>query len=183
MKYSYILIIVLFFSCNNNTQGDHPFKFLEDKPIATSVGNLALGSYNISDEELIENRKLIEWIVNEVKENRLKAYYPYMPDPSDTSKNSTIDSLMSDEDLKTIFSSIDTFIIIDPVSGEEKIEYNEWELNVDRITKIKVEQNWAYDKMSNQMLSKIKEVKLLKDIYDEDGNFIVSAVIFKVKFD
>ena len=40
-----------------------------------------------------------------------------------------------------------------------------------------------YDKRTNQMISKIKEIKVLKDIYDEDGHFLVSAVLFKVRFD
>ena len=51
MKYTFILITVLLLACNNKPKED-PLKFLEDRSIATSVGNLALGSYNISDEEL-----------------------------------------------------------------------------------------------------------------------------------
>ena len=182
MKYNFLLITVLFLACNNNSKED-PLKFLEDRSIATSVGNLALGSYNISDEELVENRKLIEWVVTEVKEKRLKAYHPYMLDPSDTSNTNIIDSIMSDDHLESIFSSVDTLLKIDSVTGDEVMEFIEWELNVDRITKLKLEQNWAYDKRTNQMISKIKEIKVLKDIYDGDGHFIVSAVVFKVRFD
>ena len=182
MKYTFILITVLLLACNNKPKED-PLKFLEDRSIATSVGNLALGSYNISDEELIENRKLIEWLVNEVKEKRLKAYYPYMPDPSDTSNTKLIDSMMTEVDIDNIFLSIDTELVIDPITLKEKMLFYENKLDVDRITKLKVKQNWTYDKSSNQMISKVKEVKLLKDFYDEDGNFMVSAVIFKVRFD
>jgi len=182
MKYTFILITVLLLACNSKPKED-PLKFLEDRSIATSVGNLALGSYNISDEELVENRKLIEWVVNEVKEKRLKAYHPYMPDPSDTSNTNIIDSIMSDADIEYIFLSIDTELVIDPITLNEKMLFYENKLNVDRITKLKLEQNWAYDKRTNQMISKIKEIKVLKDIYDEDGHFLVSAVLFKVRFD
>ena len=182
MKFYYLFICSILFACNTMPKED-PLRFLENKSITSSVGNLSLGSYNISDEELIENRKLVEWIINEVKENRLKVYYPYMLDPKDTSNSTTIDSLMSDADIENIFLSVDTELIFDPVTLEEKYLFHENKLNVDRITKLKVKQGWTYDKNSNQMISKIYEIKLLKDIYDDNGNFIVSAVLFKVKFD
>ena len=182
MKYYFLFISVLFFACNTSPKED-PLKFLDDSSITTSVGNLALGSYNISDEELIENRKLIEWIINEVKEKRFKVYYPYMFDPSDTSNNTPIDSLMSDAVIENIFLSIDTILVVDPVTLEEKYSIVENKLNTDRITKLKVKQGWAYVESSNQMISKIKEIKVLRDIYDENGLFIASAVVFRLKFD
>ena len=182
MRYVFVLITVLFIACNTKPKEDL-LKNLKKNSITTSVGNLSLGSYNISDEELIENRKLVEWVINEVKERRLKVYYPYMLDPKDISNSTTIDSLMSDDDIENIFLSVDTEMVIDPVTMEEKYLLHENKLNTDRITKLKVKQGWTYNKSSNQMISQVQEIKLLKDIYDDDGHFIVSAVIFKVKFD
>ena len=60
----YILFFVLLIlSCSPGSK-DKEGVMEDEASIATSVGNLALGSRNISDEELIENRKLVDWIVN-----------------------------------------------------------------------------------------------------------------------
>ena len=187
MRIIYILSLLCFVSCNNNEAN----KYDNSNKISETVGYLNLGSINISDQELVGNRQLIDFLINGVKEGKMRAYYALTKaemegreiELNEENKYShSMDSLISESDLKAIFLTTDTLIVVDSLTGVETEEIIETIFTTEDVTKLKLEQSWYYDENTNVLTSKTHSLKIMKNYYNEEGYLIASAVVFKINF-
>ena len=102
---------------------------------------------------------MIAYLLQQVKEGNLEAYYPLTSaemrgedvDINEIGKGVELDSLMSDEDLKAIFHSIDTVYDMNESTGSFDLSVKEKKLNEDDVSRLKVYQTWYYDKASSSL--------------------------------
>lgn len=188
MRIIYIIAILIFFSCNYNEVNNYDEN---SNKISETVGYLNLGSINISDQELIGNRKLIDFIISGVNEGKMSAYYALTKaemmgrdiEFNDKNKYShSRDSLMSESDLNAIFLTTDTLIVVDSLTGVETEKIIETIFDTEDVTKLKLEQSWYYDENTKMLNSKVHSLKIMKNYYNEEGYLIASAVVFKINF-
>ena len=85
---------------------------------------------------------------------------------------------LSCEDVKAIGNSIDTELVVDPVTLEESYEVVENLLNKDHITKYRLKEDWIFDKQLSQLYVRILGIAPIMEKYDENGNYMTDLVMF-----
>jgi len=85
---------------------------------------------------------------------------------------------LSCEDVKTIGNSVDTELVVDPVTLEESYEVVENLLNKDHITKYRLKEDWIFDKQLSQLYVRILGIAPIMEKYDENGNYMTDLVMF-----
>ena len=180
-----LLAILCLFGCKNNS--NYEFGKNADFNCAT-IGYLNLGAHSITESDFNKNQKLIAYLLQQVREGNLEAYYPLTSaemrgedvDVNEIGKGVELDSLMSEEDLKGIFYSIDTVYDMNESTGSFDFSVTEKKLNKDDVSRLKIHQTWYYDEASSSLISKIHSIKIMKNFYDSDGRLLANAVLFKI---
>ncbi len=85
---------------------------------------------------------------------------------------------LSCEDVKAIGNSVDTELVVDPVTLEESYEVVENLLNRDHITKYRLKEDWIFDKQLSQLYVRILGIAPIMEKYDENGNYMTDLVMF-----
>ena len=179
------LAVLCFLGCQNNSNSE--FGKNSDFNCST-IGYLNLGAHSITESDFNKNQKLIAYLLQQVREGNLEAYYPLTSaemrgedvDVNEIGKGVELDSLMSDEDLKAIFYSIDTVYDMNESTGSFDLSVTEKKLNEDDVSRLKIHQTWYYDEVSSSLISKVHSIKIMKNFYDNDGRLLANAVLFKI---
>jgi gliding motility associated protien GldN len=85
---------------------------------------------------------------------------------------------LSCENVKTIGNSVDTELVVDPVTLEESYEVVENLLNKDHVTKYRIKEDWIFDKQLSQLYVRILGIAPIMEKYDENGNYMADIVMF-----
>lgn len=116
------------------------------------------------------NRYLIEIILEAAYECILPCYGVL-----DDGKFTTI---VSCEEVKAIGNEVDTQLVVDAITLEERYEVVERELNKDHIRKYRLKEDWIFDKQLSSMYVRIIGLAPIMKKYDENGNFMADIVMF-----
>jgi len=82
------------------------------------------------------------------------------------------------EKVKTIGNSIDTELVVDPVTLEESYEVVENLLNREHVTKFRIKEDWIFDKQLSTLYVRILGIAPIMEKYDENGNYMTDLVMF-----
>lgn len=130
-------------------------------------------SINTHDKEqfmfLDKSKNLGEQILGKVLAGELKAY--------DKSGNPMPIEVLH----KLLEPSIDTVIIVDPITYAEKYEITMYSPITD-VVSFKIKQYLAFNMATNKLESHIHEVDLMRESWDDDGNYIGNYFLCTVKF-
>ncbi len=130
-------------------------------------------SINTLDKEhfmfLDKSKNLGEQILGEILAGELKAY--------DKSGNPIPVEVLQ----KLLEPIIDTVLIVDPVTLSEKYEITVYSPVTD-VASFNIKQYLAFNKATNKLESHIHEVDLMRQEWDDDGNYIGNYFLCTVKF-
>lgn len=90
--------------------------------------------------------------------------------------------LMSLEEVKSIGNSVDTMLVTDAITLEEKYEVIEKKLNRDHILKFRMKEDWIFDKQLSSLYVRILGIAPILAKYDENGNYVTDQVMFWVYY-
>lgn len=90
--------------------------------------------------------------------------------------------LMSLEEVKGIGNSVDTVLVTDAITLEEKYEIIEKKLNRDHIMKFRLKEDWIFDKQLSSLYVRILGIAPILAKYDENGNYVTDQVMFWVYY-
>ena len=95
---------------------------------------------------------------------------------------STIDdkftSPFSADDVKTMGSSVDTIITFNPDTYEEEIQIVTNDLNPEDIKRYRIKEDWFFDSESSTLQVRILGIAPLKEVYDDNDNFLYEQPLF-----
>jgi gliding motility associated protien GldN len=112
----------------------------------------------------------IEILIDAVKKGKIAAYNPLD------------DAFTTPMDLEAIErslgGSVDSELVIDPITLEEQWTRVETEFNVNSVSKYQIKEDWLFDRNAGRMVVRIIGIAPLVDRYDEGGNFRGSLALF-----
>jgi len=85
---------------------------------------------------------------------------------------------LSAQDARSIGSSVDTIILFDEETYEEKIEIVPNELNPEDVRRYRLKEDWFFDSESSTLQVRILGIAPLKEVYDENDNFLYEQPLF-----
>jgi len=85
---------------------------------------------------------------------------------------------LSPEDAASIGSSVDTIILFDEETYEEKIEIVPNELNPEDVRRYRLKEDWFFDSESSTLQVRILGIAPLKEVYDDNDNFLYEQPLF-----
>lgn len=90
---------------------------------------------------------------------------------------------LSADDLAGMMNRIDTTVVYDPETYEEKIAITQNPINPDDIVKYRVKEVWFFDKKTSQVKVRILGIAPIQDKYDENTNeFLYEIPMFWVYY-
>ena len=78
---------------------------------------------------------------------------------------------MTPDEVKGIGASKDTILVTDPVTLEEVQTIVEQELDLDKIRKFRLKEDWVFDEETSTYICRIIGISPILDRYDENGNY------------
>ncbi|MEM7574613.1 MAG: gliding motility protein GldN [Bacteroidota bacterium] len=177
----------------------------------TTVGDFGEPIDDIVDKRMVDDRRVLPyedvresdimwekriWRVIDVREKiNLPFAYPERPfftvlqeasEEGSIQLYSTIDdeftTPLSEEEAAAMAGEIDTIVTYDPVTYDEIIEVVVNELNPEDIKRFRLKEVWFFDRESSVMRVRILGIAPLKDVYDENGNFLYELPMFWVYY-
>lgn len=118
----------------------------------------------------IADASLVQMILDAVEKGNAKAY------------SYGDNKLLSENDVKNVFLPVDTVSVFDLDSGKELEQVRQFELNRKAVQKMRVKQEWYFDKDAFTMTSRVLAVAPLETIFNADGSERGDAPIFWVYF-
>lgn len=97
---------------------------------------------------------------------------------------STTDDKFSEviTDYDGIFSTIDTSVIINPVTYDDSVVVFQNETNYEDIKRFRIKEVWYFDEGTSTLKVRILGIAPLKDVFDENGNFRYEKPLFWVYY-
>ena len=177
----------------------------------TTVGDFGEPIDDIVEKRMVDDRRVLPyedvresdimwekriWRVIDVREKiNLPFAYPERPfftvlqeasEAGEIQLYSTIDdeftTPLSEEEAQAMAGEIDTIVTYDPVTYDEIIEVVVNELNPEDIKRFRLKEVWFFDRESSVMRVRILGIAPLKDVYDENGNFLYELPMFWVYY-
>lgn len=91
--------------------------------------------------------------------------------------------VLNAEDLAGMMNRIDTTVVYDPETYEEKIAITENPINPEDIVKYRIKEVWFFDKKTSQVKVRILGIAPIQDKYDENtGEFLYEIPMFWVYY-
>ncbi len=176
-----------------------------------SAGDFGLPVDDIIEKRIVDDRRVLDyehvreadimwekriWRVIDVREKiNLPFAYPERPfftvlqDASEAGEiqlYSTIDdeftTPLTEDEQTAMAGEVDTIVTYDPVTYDEIIEVVVNELNPEDIKRYRLKEVWFFDRESSVMRVRILGIAPLKDVYDENGNFLYELPMFWVYY-
>jgi hypothetical protein len=172
-----IVIAAVTTSCNTSTNPQQQGKGVV---VATDITSksLVLRPDSMPDEDWkfiaasVENKKLIEDIVEQVKSGKVKAYDVFNDKEALTTEQ--VSSILVPPP-----DTVETEDLDNPGKMVRKIVSQEF--SYDMINYIWFKEDWAYDKGSNSFTKMVKSIALATEVYNEDGTVRGTKVLFVIK--
>ena len=89
---------------------------------------------------------------------------------------------LTPEEVAAKTSATDTITTYDPDTYEEKIEVVRNDLNPEDIKRFRMKEIWFFDEESSTMQVRILGIAPLRDVFDDDGNFLYEDPMFWVYY-
>ncbi|MEM8583269.1 MAG: gliding motility protein GldN [Bacteroidota bacterium] len=89
---------------------------------------------------------------------------------------------LTEEEQAAMGGEIDTVVTYDPITYEEIIDVVVNELNPEDIKRFRLKEVWFFDRESSTLKVRILGIAPLRDIYDENGNFLYELPMFWVYY-
>ncbi len=117
------------------------------------------------------DKGLINKIIFGVQEGKIPAYDYYEK------------KLLSPEQIESMFSPTDTIYVTDPVTYEETQKVVKNEMDLTKVTKFRVKQDWYFDEKNLKMYSDVKAIAPVRSVFDDSGNYRGDLPLFWVLFE
>lgn len=166
------------------TQTDPTGKVVSKSPVAwLAIDGRMPGNFSLQNPDIIWSALLIDK-ANDLEISQLKVLknewkQPFtaqfhlealgMKHPVERSKGFGCGKLLSKKDIDNLYTSIDTVTTLDPVTFKETIKIIKNDVRPSDLQKIRLVQEWYYDKRRNVLFNKLKAVSPLVDKFDESG--------------
>lgn len=75
-------------------------------------------------------------------------------------------------------TSVDTVLVVDPISGEETYETIVNEFDFTKVRKLRIKEDWIFDKQRSTFFVRIIGITPIYSQYDQNGNFIAELPMF-----
>lgn len=153
-------------ACSNTEKKTPDFK-------TTSHAKLLLNEkYEVNHSINAENKKLLAFVIDQVKQEKWKAF--------------RFDEVQQDwtkevVNVSSLFEGADTQMLINPITLEEEWNIFSWKADEKDMQAIRFDQEWYFDEQAGTLKSKVIGLKLMCKHFDEQGNFIAEAPMFHVK--
>ena len=118
-------------------------------------------------------RQFIQILLDNAYSGDLPAYNP---------QDDEFTVIMTPDEVKSIGSGVDTQLVIDPITLEERYEIVIQELDIEKITKFRIKEDWIFDKQTSILWPRILGICPIESRYDESGNFIGDFPMFWVYY-
>ena len=118
-------------------------------------------------------RPFVQIILDAAKSGDLPSYNPI---------DDEFTVIMTPEEVSEIGAGVDTQLVIDPITLEERYEVVVQELDINKITKIRLKEDWVFDKQQSTLFCRIIGLCPIESRYDESGNFIGDFPMFWVYY-
>lgn len=89
---------------------------------------------------------------------------------------------LDQREIHELMSSSDTITIYDPVTLEEKTEVVYSEFDYKTVTQYRVKEVWFFDNNTSRLKVRILGIAPVRDVYDDNGNFIATMPMFWVYY-
>ena len=87
------------------------------------------------------------------------------------------------EDLKRMYTSIDTVITFDPDTYEEQVRVVRKDLKLEEVSNIRLVQEWYYDKKRKRLMNRLKAICPIVEAKDDNGKFRFWKPLYYIKYD
>jgi Gliding motility associated protein GldN len=87
------------------------------------------------------------------------------------------------KDRQNIFTKIDTILVIDPITNEEKLKISESHFDVNSVNSMRLIQEWVWDNKRKSLSIIILGIAPLAPIKNEEGKLLFFAPSFYQRFD
>lgn len=81
-------------------------------------------------------------------------------------------------EVEQTLGSIDTIMVIDPVTYEEKMEIVSNEFNWEAVQSYRLKEDWVFDEESSRMIVRILGIAPIMDVIDDNGNYRGQRAMF-----
>ncbi len=163
-------LFVLLIGCSND--GNNGSKNLDPNDFDWSKTTSFKYDFNSKNDYVKDLKRsdfeLLDLILNGVEKGEVEAFHFY--DRKQMSKN----------EIDNLFHPKDTVSVYDMALGKEVVKPTVGELNKATITKVRVEQEWYFDKEKFSMQSKVKAIAPMQTIFNSDGSERGDAPLFWV---
>ncbi len=129
---------------------------------------------DFNDENDVKNLKVLDKdlaaiLLEQAEKKELSVYDPYD------------NTMMSGDEVDNLFHKVDSVLIIDPDTDEEKLTIVRNDLDKEAVKRYRVEQEWYFDKSKGELISRIMSLTPLIEKYGSDGSYRGDAPLFKIK--
>ena len=165
-----LAVLVCLSACGEQKKVNPDFKTLSSDNFHFNT------DYQVNVDQNIVNKQFIKWTVEKVRSGEWTAF------KFNGASQKWDEAIPKDKVNETFFTKIDTQLVINPITLEERYEIFQWKASIENMHSIKMEKEWFYDKKNNGLTAKVKSLKLMFRHHDENGNFIVEAPLYHVTF-
>ncbi len=169
----FVLLGLLLGSCNPAGSAGHGFKKSDIAWAKQTNFKLSFEDDN-EDYQRIgghNDKGLINKIIHGVQEGSIPAYDYYEK------------TKLNPEQIKAMFYPTDTIYVMDPETYEEKVKVVKNEMDLTKVTKFRIKQDWYFDEKNIKMYSNIKAIAPVRTVYDDSGNYRGDLPLFWVMFE
>lgn len=90
---------------------------------------------------------------------------------------------LTKEELNSMLTSVDTTATFSPDTYEETIQITEKKIKPEEINKIRLVQEWYYDKKRNRLMNQLKAVRPIIKVTGKKGNLKYWKPLYYIKYD
>jgi hypothetical protein len=90
--------------------------------------------------------------------------------------------MLTQKDLQTMFSSVDTVITFDPETYKETIQIIKNDISPADVKTVALVQEWYFDNRRKILANRLKAIGPMVDKTDENGNFLYSKIMYYLHF-
>ncbi len=121
-------------------------------------------------------KNLMTVIMDAIREGTITAYDP--------TKDDQFLVPMTYQEIENKFTRIDTVPVVDPNNPDRILSYDvvKEELDPSEVQRIKIKEVWFFDKQRSQMDVRILGICPVRNVYDDNGNFMALENMFWIYF-
>ncbi|MCP4438211.1 MAG: gliding motility protein GldN [Aureispira sp.] len=112
---------------------------------------------------------LISILLDEAKTGNVTLYSPW---------NDEFTEPLNQTDISTLGCSVDSVLIYDPITFEERLEIVKSEMDPDDVIRYRIKEVWYFDSETSRLNVRILGIAPIINRYDEEGNLLHSAPMF-----